>query len=306
MLCVQLLLLIASKTSVLRRENLACFEAEKLRHTYKELNVIDIYRLSRSMLLGLVGLMPMCAHCQVQGTQGNVAFEVSTIKPSHAEGDSVDRMIKPLPGGNGYMARNFPVRLMIALMYKVPVRQVQGGPKWLDEEYFDIDAHADGVHSKEDLQAMFRSLLMDRFGLQMHKVSHEGKVFNLQVDGAASKMHDNPAGPGMNIPVVPVGVGQFRGQGVSMAYFCWFLGQQIQDKERPVIDETGLTGTYDFKLSFLPDSTEAVDPEALPPELRNRPSLFAALQEQLGLRLVAGTGPVPYFIIDHVERPSPN
>jgi uncharacterized protein (TIGR03435 family) len=105
---------------------------------------------------------------------------------------------------------------------------------------------------------MFRTLLKDRFGLQMHKVSHEGKVFNLQVDGAASKMHDNPTGPGMNIPVVPVGVGQFRGQGLSMAYFCWLLGQQIQDKERPVIDETGLTGTYDFKLSFLPDSTDAV------------------------------------------------
>lgn len=234
------------------------------------------------------------------------AYDVTVIKPSHAEGDRVVRMIKPLPGANGYMAQNFPVRLMIALMYKVPVRQVEGGPKWLDDDYFDIEAHADGPHSKEDLQAMFRTLLKDRFGLRMHPVWREGKVFALRLDDAASKMQFNPAGPGMNIPITPTDFGEYAGRGVSMPYFCWFLGQQTQDKERPVLDRTGLTGTYDFKLSFLPEQLANGDAGQLPAEVRDKPSLAAALKEQLGLRLMPESGPVQYYVIDSVERPSPN
>lgn len=234
------------------------------------------------------------------------AFEVAVIKPSHAESDRVVRMIKPLPGANGYMAQNFSVRLMIALMYKVPLRQVEGGPKWLDNEYFDIEAHADGPHSKEDLQAMFRTLLKDRFGLQMHMVSREGKVFALRLDGPVPKMQPDPAGPGMNIPITPAGPSDYVGRGVSMAYFCWFLGQQVQDKERPVIDRTGLPSTYDFKLSFMPDQVGSGDPDRVPAELREKPSLSAALREQLGLRLVPENGPVQYYVVDTVERPSPN
>ena len=191
-------------------------------------------------------------------------------------------------------------------MYKVPLRQVEGGPQWLDDEYFDIEAHADGPHSKEDLQAMFRTLLRDRFGLRMHTVSREGKVFALRLNGPSTKMQPNPAGPGMNIPIVPAGPAEYVGRGVSMAYFCWFLGQQTQDKERPVLDRTGLTGTWDFKLSFLPDQVANGDPDRLAAELRDKPSLSAALKEQLGLQLTPENGPVQYFVIDTVERPSPN
>jgi len=232
------------------------------------------------------------------------SFEVAVIKPSPPEGLSVNRMIRPLPGGNGYLAKNFPVRLMIALMYKVPVKQVEGGPNWLDDEYFDIEAHADGVHSKEELQAMFRTLLADRFSLQMHTVSREGKVFSLQLDKPNSTMRSNLDGPGMNIPITPVGNGEYEGRGVSMAYLCWFLGQQ--ESERPVIDKTGLTGTYDFKLSFLPPHAADRAEGHLPADLQDRPTLAAALKEQLGLKLVPENGPIPYFVIDHVDRPSSN
>lgn len=244
---------------------------------------------------------------QATGTGGKAAaFEVVVIKPSPPEGPSVMRMIRPLPGGNGYIAKNFPVRLMIALMYKVPARQIEGGPRWLDEEYFDIEAHADGVHSKDELQAMFRTLLTERFGLQMREVSREGKVFSLQLDGTATKMHSNPDGPGMNIPITPVGNGEYRGRGVSMSYLCWFLSQLTQDKERPVIDRTGLTGTFDFMLSFLPEQVANSSDDHLLTELHDRPSLFTALKEQLGLRLVPENGPVQYFVVDRVDRPSAN
>ena len=257
--------------------------------------------------LGTATMLATKAHRQEKkDLDEKSAFEVAVIKPSHADGESVMRLIKPLPGGNGYMARNFPVRLMIALMYKVPVRQVEDGPKWLDDEYFDIEAHADGVHSKDELQAMFRTLLRQRFGLQMRTVSRDGKVFSLQMEGTATKMQSDPTGPGMNIPITPVAPGEFQGRGVSMSYLCWFLGQQTQDKERPVIDRTGLTGTYDFKLSFIPEQLTNGDPDRLPTELRRLPSLFAALKEQLGLRLVPENGPVQYLVIEHVDRPSPD
>ncbi len=268
--------------------------------------IATAFRMCCCAVLGALAALSLPAQDSSTGLVGKPAFEVAVIKPSHAEGPSVNRMIRPLPGGNGYLAQNFPVRLMVALMYKVPVRQVEGGPKWLDDEFFDIEAHADGVHSKEELQAMFRTLLADRFGLQMHTVDRAGKVFALRVDGAAPKMQNNPAGPGMEIPMTPVGPGEYRGHGVSMAYLCWFLGQQTQDKERPVIDRTGLAGTFDFKLAFLPEQAAHGDPDRLPPELHDLPSLPAAVKEQLGLRLVPEDGPVQYFVIDHVERPSAN
>jgi uncharacterized protein (TIGR03435 family) len=91
-----------------------------------------------------------------------------------------------------------------------------------------------------------------------------------------------------------------------MTYFCWFLGQQTQDQSRPVIDRTGLPGTFDFTLSFLPGQAAGGDPDRLSPELRDRPSLSQALKEQLGLRLVPENGPVQYFVIDQVQRPSAN
>ena len=264
------------------------------------------FRIFCCALLATLAVVSVAARSQENAPNQKAAFEVAVIKPSHADGPSVNRMIRPLPGGNGYIAQNFPVRLMVALMYKVPLRQVEGGPKWLDEEYFDIEAHADGVHSKDELQAMFRTLLADRFGLQMHTESREGKVFSLRLDGATPKMQNNPAGPGMNIPMTPAGSGAYQGRGVSMSYLCWFLGQQTQDKKRPVIDRTGLTGTFDFKLSFLPEQTADMDPDRLPPELRDLPPLFTALKEQLGLRLVPENGPVQYFVIDHIDRPSAN
>lgn len=258
--------------------------------------------LLMSSLAFLAGLHGQAAN----GTQATT-FEVSVIKPSPPpKGDTVNRMIKPLPGGNGYIAQNFPVRLMIALMYEVPVRQVEGGPGWLDSEYYDIEAHADGPHSKEELHAMFRALLADRFALRMHPVTREGKVFALRLAAGGPKMQPNPAGPGMNIPITYTGLSAFAGQGVSMAYLCWFLGQQVQDKERPVIDQTGLTGTYDFKLTFLPEQFGAGDPDQVPADVRDKPPLATALKEQLGLQLTPETGPVTFYTIEHIERPSAN
>jgi uncharacterized protein (TIGR03435 family) len=91
-----------------------------------------------------------------------------------------------------------------------------------------------------------------------------------------------------------------------MSYLAWFLGQQLQSTNRPVIDLTGLNKNYDFTLSYLPELPPDFSKENLSPEIRDRPSLFDAVKQQLGLKLVAQRGPIDYYVIDHIDRPSDN
>ncbi len=91
-----------------------------------------------------------------------------------------------------------------------------------------------------------------------------------------------------------------------MPYLCWFLGQIAPNDVRPVIDETGLKDVYDFELSFGPDLPAGVSPDGLSPDVQNRPALRDALEEQLGLHLEPAKGPVPHYVVDHVDRPSAN
>jgi uncharacterized protein (TIGR03435 family) len=99
----------------------------------------------------------------------------------------------------------------------------------------------------------------------------------------------------------------YVGKRVPMKYFCWFLSNQLTAEERPVIDRTGLGDkNFDFTLSFAPELPPNVAKENLPPGLLDRPSLFDALKEQLGLKLQPEKGPVEYYVIDHLEKPSEN
>jgi uncharacterized protein (TIGR03435 family) len=90
-----------------------------------------------------------------------------------------------------------------------------------------------------------------------------------------------------------------------MEYLCFFLGQQMLGQARPVVDRTGLKQVYDFTLTFAPDFP-GIPHQALDPSLQNRPTLFDAVQEQMGLKLTPARGPVDEYVIDHVEHPSAN
>jgi uncharacterized protein (TIGR03435 family) len=91
-----------------------------------------------------------------------------------------------------------------------------------------------------------------------------------------------------------------------MVYLTWFLSLLLQNDGRPVVDQTGLTGNYDFTLSFRPILPPDASPDALTPEQRDLPTLFDALRTQLGLRLTATRGPVDHLVIDHIEKPTAN
>jgi uncharacterized protein (TIGR03435 family) len=203
------------------------------------------------------------------------------------------------------VVQNMPVRSMISLMYKVPGKQITGGPEWLDSDRYDIEAKADRAYSLDDLHVMFQNLLADRFNLKFHKETKEGPVYALMADKSGSKMKINESEQDFKIPITSPQYYVYVGTRVPMPYLCWWLEQQLGAEQRPVINRTGLGKNYDFKLSFAPDLPN-IPREKLPGDLQDRPLLFDALREQLGLKLQAQKGPVEYYVIDHVEKPSAN
>jgi uncharacterized protein (TIGR03435 family) len=240
-----------------------------------------------------------------QDKPARLTFEVVSVKPSQpgARGG----VIKPMPGGQEYTAQNIPVKLMISLMYRVPMRQIAGGPDWLDSELYDVEAKADHPYNVDVLHVMFQNLLADEFKLKFHKENREGPVYALMVDKSGSKMKVNESAQDFKIPINGAPDGVIVGTRVAMSYFCYWLGlTPLRNEERPVIDKTGLTGNYDFTLSFAPELPPNIPRENLPPGLLDRPSIFDALKQQLGLKLEAQKGPVEYYVIDHVERPAAN
>lgn len=233
-------------------------------------------------------------------TPERLTFDVAVVRPSQP-GLTVGG-IKPLPGGFGYTASNVNVRLMIALMYGVAVRQVTGGPEWLDSERFDVEAKSDHPYGRDELHTLFQHLLEDRFHLVMRKEMVEGPVYILTLDGAAPKMKPNDSTEDFRIPMNFAANGSTTGIRVSMSYLAWFLGQTLQQDNRPVIDRTGLPGFYDFTLTFAP--IRPLGAENRPED--DRPSLFDALKEQLGLKLSPEKGPIAKYVITHVEKPAEN
>lgn len=245
----------------------------------------------------------VCAHGQAPHPR--LTFDVAAIHASQpgARGG----MVKPLPNGTGYTVQNMTAKTMMAVMYRIPSRQISGGPDWFGTEAFDVEARTDASYILDDLHIMFQNLLADRFGLKFHIETKEGPVYDLVVDKSGVKM--KPAGSvgDLNIPITPAGPGQFVGAKVPMHYLCWFLGQVMPDDPRPVVDDTGLTQVYDFTLKFAPELPPgAVFSDNMPPEFRNLPVLRDALEEQLGLKLIPAKGPVDYYVIDHLDLPSGN
>jgi uncharacterized protein (TIGR03435 family) len=233
-----------------------------------------------------------------------LAFDVASIRLSQQ--DAQFSRIKPLPGGDGYTAENATLLFMITAAYRVPAWQIVGGPNWIDSDHYDIEAKADHAYGLDDLHEMLRNLLVQRFNLKLHKENREGPVYALMVDKSGVKMKPDGTGQGLKIPIEFGTPGEFIGNRVPIQYLCYWLGQQLQNDGRPVIDKTGLNQSYDFKLSFLPELAPNVSKENMPAELQNLPSIFDALKDQLGLKLEPQRGPVEYYVIDHVEKPSAN
>jgi len=234
-------------------------------------------------LVALMGLPPQAAD----------TIEVAAIHPSRA--DSLNTRID-LQAGGRLVIVNATLRTLIRNAYGVLPFQLLGEPKWSESDRFDIDAkNASGQQITQDtLKPLLQGLLADRFQLKAHWETREAPVYELVVenDGPKFKAHVGASEGGMNTSRAP-GKVAMRGTGVPMADLAGNLGFHLQ---RFVIDETHLSGLYDFLLHWDPDAVED----------SSEPSLATAMHEQLGLRLKPGRGPVRMLVIDRAERPTEN
>jgi bla regulator protein blaR1 len=239
------------------------------------------------------------------------AFEVASVKPSRS-----DDLRGPTYGfrPGGLEVTNGTLKGIIQMAYDVPDFQISGGPGWINSERFNISAKAAGPDSADpreriqNTRRMLQALLAERFQLQVHRETREIPQYALVIgkNGArltgAAAPDSETRGSGIR-----AGCGQMTGTRATMANLAFALTRQMG---RPVMDRTGLGGRYDFQVEWAPD-TGCAGPPAAPgsdaqPDVTDRPSIFTALQERLGLKLEAVKGPVEVVVIDRVERPAAN
>jgi uncharacterized protein (TIGR03435 family) len=276
--------------------------------------------------------------------EANPQFEVASIKVHPPPFNRIG-----ITNQNGrFLATGFNLKMLVGRGYGVPELRVFGGPAWVESERYDIEAKAPAVGGPQQLQLMIKALLEERFQLKAHKEMRELPVYELVVARGGPKLkvsaeqNPAPASPGPDArgrgdalpgalaglrggtpppvgqcPPGPVPPGLFGGgrgclQGSSIPLTT--LTNSLQNQlGRPVIDKTGLTGRFDFKLEWIPGAEQAPgpfgpNPEVPPPPVSDLsgPSIFTALQEQLGLRLESAKGPVEVVVIDSAEKPSEN
>jgi uncharacterized protein (TIGR03435 family) len=252
--------------------------------------------------LVLVTCLLVAMSARGQGAD-RLTFDVISIKPSPA--DAFDTRLVPMPGGQTYQARNMSVKYMFSFLFRVPMQRLTGGPAWLNDTRWDIDAKATHSYGLDDLHRMFQNLLLDEFNLTFHKENKEGSVYALLIDKSGLKMKADTSAEELTSPITHrLSDGSTIGKRVPINYLCWWLMSSVDRDAIPVIDETGLQGFYDFTLKYLPELPPGYDMSKLPPGMADLPSIFTALREQLGLKLEAKKGPVEIYVFDAARKPS--
>jgi uncharacterized protein (TIGR03435 family) len=228
------------------------------------------------------------------------AFEVASIRVHSFA--SADRVGPPIAGNRGMFGGN--LKQLIIYAYDLKVYQLSGGPAWVtnpstDTDYYDINAKAEGDEPLTESRArqLLQALLADRFQLRLHRESGEMPVYALVVGKSGPKFKESaPDATTRMTPRVSLATVTSAFTKSPMSSLVRLLSGAA---DRPVLDQTGLTGFYDFKIEFARDpAAAAADSSA--------PSLFTAVQEQLGLKLEARKASMETLVIDHAERPSEN
>ena len=266
------------------------------------------------------------------------SFEVASLKPNKSGSNNIGIRF---PGVGQFNVINMPLREMIRFASDLQPMQIEGGPDWISSDRFDIVAKAEGRPTMPQVNAMLRSLLAERFALRTHVETRELPIYELVVaradkrlgaqlqpadpdcrplrtPNAAPKPQPPPSGgPGPEtIPPSDDGsnlrCGALFGPGFitlrqfTMARFARDLSMVAR---RIVVDRTGLAGRYDIDVEFSPEFRPAPPPgvpDLAPAVTSDGPSLFTAVQEQLGLKLESARGPVEVLVVDRADRPTPD
>jgi uncharacterized protein (TIGR03435 family) len=295
--------------------------------------------LAIPILAGIIGVASTGAQAQTQNISAHkpaLQYDVASIKliiPGSGITNVTGRIgMTDIP--DGFVARFATVKMLIGRAYAIDDYQLTGAPDWASKERYDIDAKFDSSTADElqklspadrviARQEMLRALLAERFNLTIHREDKDVQVYYLVVakngpklqevkldDAESDKSKAGPA-PGSGAMTVGASGGQIRGYATTLATLTGMLTRTLH---RPVLDRTGLTEKYDFTLRWTPDDNASQpapggSSSGLPsadPAPNSGPSLFTAIQEQLGLKLEPAKGPVEFIVIDRVERPSGN
>ena len=225
-------------------------------------------------------------------------YEVASIKPNIANDSRLAFRIEP---GGTLTAMAITLKRLMMTAYNVQDFRIVGGPDWVASSRWDVQAKPGSAASPDQIRPMLRALLEDRFQLRTHSEKRQLPVYELSVDRKGSKAPR--AKDGETKPAVEVGAGLIR---LTKATAATFASQLSYALGRPVIDKTGLSGEFDFALSWTPEPGEdgrAGDP---PPSVPDGPSIGPAISAQLGLRLKPRRGPIEVIVIDSVQMPRAN
>jgi uncharacterized protein (TIGR03435 family) len=251
------------------------------------------------------------------------AFESATVKPTAPDARG-GTGVRNYPGGR-LAAENMTLRDLLAFAWKVQRFQVTGEPAWADSSHYDISAKAAGNAGPDKLRGMLQPLIEDRFKVTLHRETRDLPVYALirNPDRAIAQGLGQTREAGCDQPAqgqraslstacasLSAGRSSINGQGVTMSALATLLSRIL---DTTVVDKTGMDGSFDVRLRWAPDPRQEFGGPAPPPPAGARvppassgPSIFVAVQEQLGLKLDAQQGPVDVLVIEHAERPAAN
>jgi len=239
----------------------------------------------------------------VRAADEPLAFEVASVKVNKMTTDGHTHVYQHQENGE-FLAINITLKNLIQYAYALPDKQILNAPGWADDEHFDVEAKSDrGVderiqklgsdEEKAVKQRMVQALLAERFNLAAHTETRELPVYALAVAKGGAKVKVSET-KGTNIGL---GRDHISDQGCTMAVLADQLARVVG---RVVVDKTGMSGRFDFALQWTPEDSTAAQTDT------SAPSIFTAIEEQLGLKLESVKAPVPVLVVDRVEMPSAN
>jgi uncharacterized protein (TIGR03435 family) len=232
------------------------------------------------------------------------SFEVATVKLTPPDAQMRGMRMQ----GNTFSITNMTLAFLVTFAYDLNMHQIIGAPGWVSTERFDITGkpEGEGTPTQEQTRVMLRKLLADRFQLVVHRDQQELPVFALNV-GKSGLKFSKTAKTGETPFVVLPRPGTLAVSNATMTDLCKVY-QGLLD--RPCVDQTGLSGRYDFSLVWTPDRPQApvANPNAVAtnPSADSAPDIFLATQQQLGLKIDAAKLRIEVLVVDKVEKPSDN
>jgi len=267
-----------------------------------------------------IGLLYTPASPAQTSTASQPLSYVSSVKPNNA----LDaRTFSEYSAGGRLTATAVTVGYLLRIAYRIQPYQLVGAPAWISTKRYDIAAKVEDNPAPSQ-QVLLRALLKDRFQLAIHEETREQPVFALVLARSDGKLgpqliksdfdcaayfagpHDPPVPGRTPNCATRIGMGSLYGKAIPIAQLATSLAPLVN---RFTVDRTGLTGGFDVELTWTPDQLPPANAGNAPPGPApdpSGPSIFAALQEQLGLKLISEKAPVAVLVVDHLAEPSAN